>query len=325
MSTRLPKLDAYDIDSLHGLAKRCDWFINGSQVITKRIRHPKTVFLTAYRGHQGILHLANILDEIPSSFVLVIASEDYTFPTGSGDFRHKIYSKIQDTINFIINHSKIKHIFVENLDTLHTKLTPIPLGIHPIFSKSYTNNFNSEIVIRNNKDILVFCCHRTYNGVNHPGWKAQFLDREIINELSQTDWKSFVEYREVLPLHEFKNMLLQSKFTLCPHGGGIDPSPRCWEALLCGSIPIIEHSTLDEAYSRFPVFYINKWEQSELDEQKLNLWWDSNYKNIDWESVRNMLSLDYWCDLIRSKACEFKKVLYLIPIKAFSYTPVDNT
>jgi len=311
MSTRLNKLDVYDIDSLSGLAKRCDWFINGSQVISKDKTNPKTIFITAYKGSEGILHLAQLLNEIPNRFVLIIASEDFTFPTGRGDFRHKIYSKIQDTVNFIIHHPKIIHIFVENLDTLHKKLTPIPLGIHPIFSKSYTDIFNSEIVIRNNKDILVFCCHRLHTDEKWPGWKEQFLDRETVSKLCQSEWEKFVEYRKVLPLHEFKNMLLHSKFTLCPHGGGIDPSPRCWEALLCGSIPIIEHSTLDEAYSRFPVFYINKWEQSELDEQKLNVWWNSNYKRIDWQSVRRMLFLDYWWNIIQSKA--------------FNYTSVDNT
>lgn len=307
MSTRLPKLCAYDIDSLSGLAKRCDWFINGSQVITKDISNPKTIFITAYKGSEGILHLAKILNEIPSRFVLIIASEDFTFPTGNGDFRNNIYEKIRDTVNFIINRPKILHIFVENLDTLHKKLTPIPLGIHPVYSKSYTDIFNSEIVIGNTKDILVFCCHRLHNDKKWHGWKEQFLDREIVGNLSQSEWKNFVEYREALLPQEFKDMLLRSKFTLCPHGGGIDPSPRCWEALLCGSIPIIEHSTLDEAYSRFPVFYINKWEQSELDEQKLNSWWDSNYEKINWQSVKNMLFLDYWWNLIQSRV--FEKVL----------------
>jgi hypothetical protein len=325
MSTRLKKLDVYDIDSLSGLARQCNWFINGSQILKNNIQCPRTIFITAYRGNEGILHLAKILDDIPSRFALIIASEDVTFPAGTGDFRWNVYAGIRDTVNFVINHSKVIHIFVENLDTLHDKLTPIPLGIHPAYEGWYTRMFNSEIVIRNDKGILAFCCHRLHNDKTWPGWKEQFLEREIVSNLSQSEWKNFVEYREALPLHEFKDMLLHSKFTLCPHGGGIDPSPRCWEALLCGSIPIITHSTLDEAYSRFPVFYINKWEQSELDENKLNLWWNSNYKKINWQSVRNMLSFNYWQNLIRSKAYADKKVLYLIPIKAFSYTPVDNT
>ena len=32
-----------------------------------------------------------------------------------------------------------------------------------------------------------------------------------------------------------------------------DPSPKAWEALLVGTIPVIEHSTLDDAYSQLPV------------------------------------------------------------------------
>ena len=32
-----------------------------------------------------------------------------------------------------------------------------------------------------------------------------------------------------------------SQFVLCTHGGGLDPSPKAWESILIGSIPIIEH------------------------------------------------------------------------------------
>ena len=33
----------------------------------------------------------------------------------------------------------------------------------------------------------------------------------------------------------------------------LDPSPKAWEAIIAGTIPIIEHSTLDDAYSQLPV------------------------------------------------------------------------
>lgn len=32
-----------------------------------------------------------------------------------------------------------------------------------------------------------------------------------------------------------------SQFVSCTHGGGLDPSPKAWETILIGSIPIIQH------------------------------------------------------------------------------------
>ncbi len=45
----------------------------------------------------------------------------------------------------------------------------------------------------------------------------------------------------------------------CVHGSGIEPSPKAWEAVLIGCIPIIQHSTLDDAYEKLPVVFIHEW------------------------------------------------------------------
>jgi hypothetical protein len=42
---------------------------------------------------------------------------------------------------------------------------------------------------------------------------------------------------------------------------GLDPSPKAWEAILLGTIPIIQYSTLDDAYERFPVVFVNEWNE----------------------------------------------------------------
>lgn len=33
----------------------------------------------------------------------------------------------------------------------------------------------------------------------------------------------------------------------------LDPSPKAWETILAGSIPVLEHSALDDAYGELPV------------------------------------------------------------------------
>jgi hypothetical protein len=42
-----------------------------------------------------------------------------------------------------------------------------------------------------------------------------------------------------------------SQFVMCTHGGGLDPSPKAWETLLIGSIPIIQHSYV----AHYAVYY----------------------------------------------------------------------
>lgn len=59
---------------------------------------------------------------------------------------------------------------------------------------------------------------------------------------------------------------------ICVHGGGIDPSPRAWEALLCGCIPIMQSTTLDEAYSQFPVIFVDKWDSDTITKEKIANW-----------------------------------------------------
>jgi hypothetical protein len=41
----------------------------------------------------------------------------------------------------------------------------------------------------------------------------------------------------------------------------MDPSPKAWEAIMVGSIPIIARSTLDDAYQHLPVAFVESWEE----------------------------------------------------------------
>ncbi len=65
--------------------------------------------------------------------------------------------------------------------------------------------------------------------------------------------------RAGLPHKDFLKMVASYPFIACIHGGGIESSPKAWEALLVGTIPIIQHSTLDDAYERFPVMFVKDW------------------------------------------------------------------
>lgn len=71
----------------------------------------------------------------------------------------------------------------------------------------------------------------------------QWEDRRRVRELCASEWRAFCApaRNATRPGPEFWRLLRSASFLLCVHGGGLDPSPKAWEALLMGTIPIIQH------------------------------------------------------------------------------------
>jgi hypothetical protein len=181
-------------------------------------------------------------------------------------------------------------------------MTPIPLGLlkyndnYKFYEQLYHQNHHIDF---STKNILCFSCHSTRTGEwANPQWD----DRNNVINYSQSIWKNFVTFYDSLDNKTFRKTLLKSKFTLCVHGGGIDPCPRAFEAILCGSIPIIAHSSLDEIYNRFPVVFVDEWKPNCLNKEKLDIWFEklrSFYENAEKRiKVLEMMSLDYWWKII---------------------------
>lgn len=310
MSTRLPKKDKYEITHLYGIARKCDWFVHNYNVLKLSKNQPRNIFISTYKGDITIPFFAStVLPTLTTPVILVVASEDYTFPHGHKDLRHNMYTNIQHEVYLIINSPIVDKIYVENLDTIHPKLHPIPLGMYPVFDIKYLNRFMPHQLNDNmswERPIDIFCNHRIGGG-------AQYEDRRRVESLCKTSWKSLVTWKDNLNNFEFRNTLLRSKFVICVHGGGIDPSPRAWEALLCGCVPIIESSTLDSAYSVFPVIFVDTWDSNSITKEKLEQW-KKQYdyvKDIDTRrSILHKLRLQYWWDKI-SEQGEFSQSLIL--------------
>jgi len=299
MNTRLAKRDTYTIQNLSGLAKKCDWFINGNQLLKMKNDNPRIIFLTAYRGNSGIKYLVHtLLSEIKQPFVLIIASEDYTFPSGNGDLRFNQYNDCQDIIKNLIQSPLLIHIFVENLDSQHPKMSPIPLGIlqsnvsisNPIF---YNIDFSK-------KKNLCILRNRTYTGI------GQWADRAAANVLAKNEWSHFVKCidREINK-NDFIVELKMAKFCICIHGGGYDPCPKFFECILYGTIPIIQHSPLDAVFSKFPVVFINDLKKEALSEKflkdkynELKKFYEDPNKRKD---ILKLLTLEYWWKIITNK------------------------
>jgi hypothetical protein len=202
----------------------------------------------------------------------------------------------------MIEHPMITRVYVENLDTLHPKLTPIPLGIHPVSDFAFMalyRDLQLKLTFDTPRSDSILCVHRI-----HEDGTAQWNDRRKVNVYCSTVWAPYVKFFHYLDNVGFRNALLASKFVLCVHGGGLDPAPRIWQALLCGCVPIIKHSTLDEAYSRFPVIYVDDWDTKEITKEKV-LEWGKFYDKVNTietrKLVQHMLTLEYWWNIISGK------------------------
>lgn len=59
---------------------------------------------------------------------------------------------------------------------------------------------------------------------------------------------------------DFLEHLVSVPFIACVHGGGIDPSPKAYESIIAGTIPILMRSNVDDAYGELPIAFVDKWE-----------------------------------------------------------------
>ena len=309
MCTRLPKLPIYRKEDLSGLAARCDWFINGRQLLNVTdTQTPRTIFVTGYRGGAGVNYLAmQLLPKLTQRFLLIIASEDHTFPHGKGDARPQAvmeYKRSQYQITRLLESPLLAHIFVENLDEPnHPKMSPLPLGL---LQPDTPLDINDPAILKvdmSNKPVTCFCAHRIRDD------PIQWDDRKNVRSYSLpgSPWSNIVNYFDCeIPRPVFLKELQKAKFSLCVHGGGYDPNPRFTESILAGAIPIIQHSPLDGFTSKFPVVYIkDQWTPDALSQEfldrklaELRPFYEDTEKRRE---VLRMLTMDYWWDEIMAK------------------------
>jgi len=299
---RIPPKSKYAISDLSGISKKCDWFIFENTILNiSGTDKPNCIFIkTSDKCINTLIDILTPLQPIKWRIVLIIGAGDATFPKGSGDKRFNFYEKYQKIVNDLINSPFIKHIWVENLDTQHIKLRPIPTGYAYIWDKFKYSLYKPFLTTYNinytDKIHDVFCCHMIREG-------PQWFERKIVKDLALSKWTDSVTYTENINEQDYINYLIKSKFCICVHGGGIDPSPKAWQALLCGCIPIIKSSTVDAAYNKFPIIFIDDWTDDTITREKILTWtvkYNTFYEdNENRRNVLNMLTLNYWWDIIR--------------------------
>ena len=266
------------LDQIHpaGIACRCDWVImddmnntNHHRIFMKHDELPRFVFIPI----ASLGYFSSFVDLLPSRIVLLSGIDDRTFPINL-DSRFPTTEETQhgymQTFYKIVNSSSVIHWFIENLSVKHPKVSPLPVGVlyKPIQKHFLSPNdlyHNLMNAAPNNtswekRPVLLLSMDRYREGKGQ--WSARRKSAEACRKVSFCmTGDAYADSRfhyysgrakrsiENLPHGIFVHALVHSKFTIMVHGGGLDPCPKLFEAIILGSIPIIEESTISSTFT----------------------------------------------------------------------------
>jgi len=306
-STRLfPKNRGAEAYAITGIAARCDWVVLSDhraphvELIRQRdTDHPRHVFLSLRAPFHAVHHFAErILPRLRADFVLVTGSEDITLPRQT-DARWRAFdAEEQAMLARILDHPNLVHWYAENLDEGgHPRRSPLPLGL--VFPEGKPDG----IILPSppalaTRPLRAFCAHRHREG---PQWQM----RRDVSRLARGAWRDICTLPEIeLPEPDFMAELERHAFVLCVEGGGLDPSPKAFSALLHGTIPIIRNTALVPAYDHLPVVVVEDWTAEALSARKLARWRAAMLPWFDEPAGRrevlHRLSGDYWWRIVES-------------------------
>lgn len=274
-------------------AKHFDWCMipmnQNLLLANKRTNIPKTIYLKTDFLPQFV---NTILPNINSEFVLITAASDYSPEV---NFNREY--------NLLINNSKVKFWFMNNMRHKHPKSFSLPAGFaagtfwenstvrdHKKSDEFFTNIWNSTT--REKKINKVFCSFR--NRSENVCGSDMVIRPQIWNIIKNNPSDIFDIYEpDSLRFEKFVEKVSEYKYFLIPHGNGMDPSPSLWISLICKTIPVIYKTPnmIDIFSERDSVIFFEKFEEI-LDK---NIYTEKDQIDLEF------LTCEYWANKIQSK------------------------
>jgi hypothetical protein len=302
-STRLfPKNQGADGYALSGIAARCDWVVLSDwqppHCALRRVRntdHPEHIFLSMRQAFRVLPYFVEeILPRLSRPFILISGSEDLTLPRQTDQRWRSFEAAETAAIAEILDHPLLRHWVAENLDQAdHPKLAPLPVGM--VFSDEPKIRDRIEVPAVTplaDRPLTVLSAHRERPG---PQWEP----RRQVSQLASTVWSGFCHaLRDEVTETEFLAQTQRHAFILCVEGGGLDPAPKAWQALLQGTIPIVRRSPLEHAYRHLPIAWVDDWTPDAISPERLQAWRQQLGWAFDTAPGRALtvqrLGLQYW-------------------------------
>ena len=255
-----------------GIAALCDWALLVPCLYGTFDRPPRTVFV----HHFMLQHFINlILPYMPKAFefVLVSSGTDLTIPTSMGDIR---FTPLRGFSNnsldeggphwqLLTSHPQIMHWYCENHDLTHPRVSTLPTGIVRNIKGMDPLEHSGQPSPMKSRPLRFLVAHRLRSMRGQ--WELRknvsvaCLRMQLTHDLCMYPRRPVsMDNRKGINKELYIKLITSVPFVLCVHGGGLDPSPKAWEAIMLGTIPIIQHSTLDDAYEQLPVVFVRSWQ-----------------------------------------------------------------
>lgn len=282
-----------------GIPAECDWILgvrwHYSIAFGNTSEAPSLVFVNVMLVKRFI---RRVLPCLTARFVLIIGDKDMTVPKQTDTRFGPVCT--QDEWSTLVDDPRVAHVWVAHLDVEPSrKVSPIPVGLNPLeFADGDANIMSSQRHVPPSnileRPLRAVVCGRSRKG-------AQWQVRQSVHTLCKTDWRDVCDDRSFEP-SSFVAGIKEYPFLVCEHGGGIDPSPKAWMALIAGVIPIIQRFPGDAIYRNMPVLFVDSWDTFDmsadtLQKSRREL---AHYFNdaASWVKVIERLQSRFWLDMV---------------------------
>jgi len=168
------------------------------------------------------------------------------------------------------------------------------------FKYSFKKGYGIETDIHCTKDNKIICFH-DFNLKNKFKVNKRIKDTNY-NEIKKISLK--FNSKDSLKIKEYSDVINDSKFLLCPNGYFHPETYRLYEALECGSIPIVEnlYDYYDRLFPNNPLLKIKFWKEAKEIILSMN---NDNKKLIEQSNICK----NWWGDIKKKYQENFKLVI----------------
>lgn len=235
-------------------AKRCDHYI--MRDTAKNYGFPnKQIPLNDIKNGDSIwchgLQIISLFDFIKTTdlqdLTLISGDEDNTTnPNGTRELGLKL---IHQTSTDLLP-KQFKIWYAQNAQVVNNTMIPIPIGVCPPWGNGVSNSEELFKIMNEYERNKLLYLNFSFNTR-----RSQIFDIVTTNMKTMYTSATF-EKSKIL---EYYRGLQEHTYTLCPPGNGKD-CHRVWEALYCGSIPIVEYSEANVYFAKmFPILVVERW------------------------------------------------------------------
>jgi hypothetical protein len=177
--------------------------------------------------------------------------------------------------------------FAQNIDYVHPKLQPLPIGI----GNSYNPHGDVNLFVSATQKIPPFDMRSKKVYLNFTVQNNVQERQAALDYFRQSSYAQIASFKSPA---EYLEEMKQYRYVVNPPGNGLD-CHRTWEALMLGCIPIMKHSLLNPMFEDLPVVFVDNW--SDVTEDFLE------EKSIDLLQKRYKFEkayADYWINVIKN-------------------------